>query len=101
MKHEFHVSPVVPSISNLGKRRRECATRGTTKPIVELEPTRVLHSIIRKVRKWHITTNPKAQNLGSVLMQSRHLWKAVSAEPVANDPLADISCPLQLSNPKR
>ena len=25
-------------------------------------------------RLWHIATNPKAQNLRSVLMQSRHLW---------------------------
>ena len=31
-------------------------------------------------------TNPKAQNLRSVLMQSGHLWTAVSAEPAANDP---------------
>ncbi|MGB7772213.1 MAG: hypothetical protein WBL43_10280, partial [Pseudolabrys sp.] len=26
------------------------------------------------VRRWHIATNPKAQNLRSVLMQSGHLW---------------------------
>jgi hypothetical protein len=25
-------------------------------------------------RLWHIATNPKAQNLRSVLMQSGHLW---------------------------
>ena len=26
------------------------------------------------VHTWHIATNPKAQNLRSVLMQSGHLW---------------------------
>jgi hypothetical protein len=27
-----------------------------------------------RCRFWHVATNPKAQNLRSVLMQSGHLW---------------------------
>jgi hypothetical protein len=43
------------------------------------------------VRVWHIATNPKAQNLRSVLMQSGHLRTSGLGEPVANEPKRPIS----------
>src|SRR6478609_5529203 len=44
------------------------------------------------VHTWHIATNPKAQNLRSVLMQSGHLWTSALAEFAANDPLRTSNC---------
>ena len=41
------------------------------------------------VRSWHIATNPKAQNLRSVLMQSGHLWTSGLGRTCSEGPDSD------------
>ena len=68
-------------------------TLGLTAPTrLTADPTAPVHSGA-SVSYWHIATNPKAQNLRSVLMQSGHFWTSGLGRTCSEDPEADMgSC---------
>ena len=78
-------------LSGTARRKLKMKTGGLVLPFSFFRSRRASIRRCGGECRLHIATNPKAQNLRSVSMQSGHLWTSGLGRPATNDPLRSFT----------